>query len=193
MRTFYFAAVVSTFLFLSSPNICGRILDACRTSTHDVVYTWCGLSANLERRSEMCCTRLAENTGRKKSPKIRHRGTVTQHCRSCIFATKSCIHNRKKLVKQQYLLHMSSQYGELRPTSGSDRFGSLEHPSKFQRVSRLAFVTAATSLTGGQPNFARCLAVSWAGTLYIHFRGLLPPGGILPGATFTLRPSLALS
>jgi len=50
----------------------------------------------------------------------------------------------------------------------------LGHPSKFQRVSRLAFVTAATSLTGGQPNFARCLAVSWADTLYIHCRGLLP-------------------
>jgi len=26
-----------------------------------------------------------------------------------------------------------------------------------------------------QPNFARCLAVSWASTLYIHFRGLLSP------------------
>jgi len=27
---------------------------------------WCGLSANLECMSEMCCTRLAENTGHKK-------------------------------------------------------------------------------------------------------------------------------
>jgi len=45
-------------------------------------------------------------------------------------------------------------------------------PSKFQRVSRLGFVTAPTSLNGGQPNFARCLAVSWAGTLYIHFRAV---------------------
>jgi len=26
--------------------------------------------------------------------------------------------SEKKLVKQQYLLHMSSQYGELRPTNG---------------------------------------------------------------------------
>jgi len=58
-------------------------------------------SANLECRSEMCGTRLAENTRRKKSSKIRHR-----------------------------------------------RFGSLWHPSKFQRVSRLAFVTAAKSLNG---------------------------------------------
>jgi len=50
-----------------------------------------------------------------------------------------------------------------------------------------------TSLTRGQPNFARCLAVSWARTVYIHFRGLLSPNGILPAAKFTLHPSLALS
>jgi len=43
------------------------------------------------------------------------------HCTTLlgyIFATKVRIDNRKKLVKQQYLLHMSPQYGELRPTSG---------------------------------------------------------------------------
>jgi len=33
--------------------------------------------------------------------------------------------SEKKLVKQQYLLRMSSQYGELRPTNGWDRFVSL--------------------------------------------------------------------
>ena len=77
---------------------------------------------------------------------------------------------------------------------GWDRFGSLGHPSKFQRVSRLTILTAATSLTGGQPIFARCLVVSWAGTLYIHFRGLLPPDRILPGAkfTFTSKPCVRL-
>ena len=47
----------------------------------------------------------------------------------------------KKLVKQQYVLHMSPQY-ELQPTSGWDRFTSLGHPYKFQRVSRLGSVTA---------------------------------------------------
>jgi len=67
----------------------------------------------------------------------------------------------------------------------------LGHPSKFQRVSRLGLVTAATSLTGGQPNLAPCLAVSWAGILYIHVGGLLLPDGILLGANFTLRPSVA--
>jgi len=35
-------------------------------------HTWCGLSANLECRSEMCCTRVAGNTGRKNDAKNRH-------------------------------------------------------------------------------------------------------------------------
>jgi len=34
--------------------------------------------------------------------------------------------------------------------------------------------TPVTSLSGGQQNFAGCLAVSWAGTLYIHFGAPLP-------------------
>ena len=68
---------------------------------------------------------------------------------------------------------MSSQCGELRPASSPDRLVNLWHPSKFQRVSRLR-CCIATSLTGGQPNFARSLAVSWAGTLYVHFWGSCP-------------------
>ena len=36
-------------------------------------------------------------------------------------------------------------------------------------------------------------SAAWAGIFYIHFQGLLPPNGILPGAKFTLRPSLAFS
>jgi len=49
------------------------------------------------------------------------------------------------------------------------------------------------SLTECQPNFAYCLTISCAGTLYIHFRGLLAPDRILLGAKLTLRPSLAFS
>jgi len=85
----------------------------------------------------------------QKSPSRQHRTTLL----GCIFATKAYIDNRKKLVKQQYLLHMSS-YGELRPTNGWDRFGSLGHPCKFQRVLRLGSVTARHSSSGRQPSFA---------------------------------------
>jgi len=40
---------------------------------------------------------------------------------------------------------MTPQYGELRPTNGWDLLASLRYPSKFQRVSRLGFVTAGCS------------------------------------------------
>ena len=95
----------------------------------------------------------------KKSPSAHHRTPLLGY----VFATKAHIDNGK-IVKQQYLFRMSPQY----------RFGSLGHPSKFQRISRVGSVTALTSLSGGQSNFAQCLAVSWPGTLYIHFRDLLP-------------------
>ena len=97
---------------------------------------------------------------------------------------------------------MFLQYGELQPTNGWDRLACLGHPSKFQRVGhpskfqqvlRLGLVFAATSLSGGQPNFERCLAVSCTRILYMHFWGLLPPNGILPAVKLTLHPSLAFS
>ena len=66
---------------------------------------------------------------------------------------------------------------------------SLGHPCKFQSVSRVGFITAATLLTGGQANFARCLDVSSAGALCIHFGGLLSPNGILPRAKFIVYAS----
>jgi len=69
--------------------------------------TWCGPSVNLECRSEICCARLAGNTGRKKSrqksPSRHHRTTLSGH----IFATRACIDNRKKIAKQRYLLYKS--------------------------------------------------------------------------------------
>jgi len=100
--------------------------------------------------------------------------------------------SEEKLVKQQYP-HMSSQYGKLRPINGWDLLASLGHPSKFQRVSRLAFVTAVMSLTGGQPNFAWCLSISWAGISIYTFWGALAPNRILPAAKFTLHLSLAFA
>jgi len=44
----------------------------------------CGLSANLECRSEMCCTRLAGNTARKNDAKNRHLGTIAQFVGLCL-------------------------------------------------------------------------------------------------------------
>ena len=110
------------------------------------LHTWCGLSANLECISEMCCTRLAENTARKISPKICHLLTIAQLCRALSSQLRH-ISTSGKLVKQQYLLHMSSQYCELWLINGRNRLAGLGHPSIFQRVSRLCFFTAQVNQT----------------------------------------------
>jgi len=72
----------------------------------------------------MCCTRFAENAGSKNSH------AVAQLCQAISSQLRhiSTI-GKKKLVKQQYLLHMSTQYGELRPTKSWNQFRSLRHPS----------------------------------------------------------------
>jgi len=72
-------------------------------------HTWCGLSVNLRCRSEMYYTRLAENTERTKSRKIRHLGTIAQFCRA-ISSQVRHVSSIGKIVKQQHLLHMFSQY-----------------------------------------------------------------------------------
>jgi len=77
----------------------------------------------------------------QKLPKIRHLGTIAQLCRA-ISSQLRHMSTIEKSVKQQFLPHMFSEYGELRPTSGRDRFASLGHPSYFPRVSCLGSVTA---------------------------------------------------
>jgi len=150
MRTLYFCPMVSSssiYLF-SSPNLSGHRRDVYHTCTQ------CRLNANLRCRSETCCTRLGANTGCKKLSKNCHLGTIAQLCRAISSQLRHVSTIGKKLVKQQYLLHMFPQYGELRPTSGIDRCGSLGHPCKFQRVLHLGSVIARHYSIGHQPNFA---------------------------------------
>ena len=87
--------------FFSSPNLSGQRLDAYDTSTH-------GVALDLECRSEMCCTRLAQNTGHKKVAKNCRLGTIAQLCRTISLQLRHISTIGKKLVKHQYVLHMSS-------------------------------------------------------------------------------------
>jgi len=89
---------------------------------------------------------------------------------------------------------VSPQHGELRPTSAAE-VGPVVWgtPANFNEFRVLVALLQRRRSTEGKSNFARCLAVSLAGTLHVHFRRLLPRYGILPGAKFTLHPpSLAL-
>ena len=126
-------------------------------------------------------------------------GTIVQLCRAVSSQLRHVSTIGKSLLSSNIsstCLHNMVNYGSL-ATEIDWRVWGTPAKCKFQRLSRLGFVTAATSLNGSQPNFARCLgtlAISLAGRLFIHFRRLLPRHGILPGAKFSLRPpSLALS
>jgi len=108
-------------IFFSSPNLSRRRLDVYHT------YTWCGLSANLRCRSETCCTRLAKSTGRKKSPKLRHRVTIAQICPAISWQVR----------------HVST-IGTRRPAS-ADRTARRQFQATSQPVSRTQASDAMTS------------------------------------------------
>ena len=80
--------------------------------------------------------------------KNRHLGTIALLCRAISSQLRHVSTIGKKLVKQRYVLHMSPQYGELRPTSSWDRSSSLRHPCKFQGLSRLGSVTSRHLVVG---------------------------------------------
>jgi len=122
----------------------------------------------------MCCTRLVVGNTvpyakmTQKSPSVHHRTTLSSY----IFATKACIDNRKKNLlnskTSSTCSYKMANFGPLTAEIVSLVWGT---PANFDGFRVIGFVTAATSLTGGQPYFARCLAVSRAATLYIHFWG----------------------
>jgi len=66
----------------------------------------------------MCCTQLDQDTGRKKVAKNRHLRTIEQFCRAISSQLRHVSAIGKEFFKQQYVLQLSPQYGELRLTSG---------------------------------------------------------------------------
>jgi len=122
---------------------------------------------------------------------------VSQHSACGLsYSKRGCRTKRTQACIQQQQYLISSQYGELRPTNGWDRLASVRRPSKSQRVSRLGVF--ASLLHRRRSTHVNQILHVWpspglVGLHHVHFRGLLSPRGILPGAKFTLRPSLAFS
>ena len=103
------------FLSFSFPRLISAVAD-----WMSIIYfdTWGGLSENLKCRSEMCRTRLAGNAGHKNCKKIAV--WALSHNFVGLYLRNEGTYRRseKKLVKQQYVMQMFPQYGELRPTNG---------------------------------------------------------------------------
>jgi len=92
--------------------------------------------------SEMCCTQLAGNTGRKNDAKNRHLRTIAQICRA-VFSQLRHVSTIGKIVKQQYLLHM--KFGPLTAEIVSLVWGT---PANFNGFRVLAALLHGTLVPG---------------------------------------------
>jgi len=141
MWTLYFHPVVSSspsFFLSSSPNLSGRRLDVYHTSTHGV--------ALVQFRMQIWNVLHAAHW-KYRPQKNRHLHTIAQFCRTVSLQLRHISTAEKKLVKQQYLFHMSPQYGELRPTNGW-HFGCLGDPTNFNGFHVLAALLHGTLVVG---------------------------------------------
>jgi len=124
--------------------------------------------------------RLAENTERKKSPKIRHLCTIAQLCRSSSCTSQlRHVSTFEKNVKLQYILYMSHNivdFGPLAAEIGLPDWGTPANFNGFRLLASLlhrrhspeanqtyttfgcllGWYTAYTFFRGSFGNFARC-------------------------------------
>ena len=126
----------------------------------------------------MCFKQLAGNTGLKNDTKIAICAS-SHNFVGLYFHNWGMYRQLEKIVKQQYLCHMSTQYGELRSTNSLDRFGCLETPANFIGFRVLPLLLQSRRSPEANQT-VRCLVVSWDGTLYIHFRGSCPLAEFCP-------------
>jgi len=102
--------VSSLFFFFSSPNLSRRRVDVCHTSTDSVALVQIS-DAGLKRAARSSL----EMQDAKKVAKNRHLGTIAQFCWAISLQLRHISTIGKKLVKQQSVLQIFPQYGELGP------------------------------------------------------------------------------
>jgi len=141
-------------------------------------HTWCGLRAGLRCRSEMCCTRFAENAGPKKSPKIRHLRTIAQLCWAVSLQLR---HVSTTTTTTTVLRPFARDYpGEPVPEE------TLTHPPSWS--SNLYQLLTSTTIHSILVVQITCLAIflhnlspcplwstSWSGVLHLIFHTFLHP------------------
>jgi len=81
----------------------------------------------------------------------------------------------KKLLKQQYLLQMSPQYGELRPTNGWDRFGRWGTPTNNGYASSLHYCSDFAHWRPTKPCMTFGRLLGWYTIKYIYIFGSCCP------------------
>jgi len=117
---------------------------------------------------------------------------MTQKIAIWVPSHKPRIDNRKKLVKLQYVLHMSSQYANFCPLTaevGAGVWGTQQISTSFASCLR-----HCSDIAHRRPTKLRTIFVRLLGWYTIYtFSGALAPDRILPSAKCTLRSSLAFA
>jgi len=159
-----------------------RLFSAVAVGCLSYFHTWCGLSANLECRSETCCTRLAENTQRKKIAKNRQLGTIAQLV--VLYFRKHVSTIGKNLLNSNISStcpHNMLNFGPLTAEIDSGVWGTPANFNGFRVLPSL--LQRCRSPEANQT----LLDVSPSPALvhYVYIFGGSCPDGILPGAKFT--------
>jgi len=129
--------------FFSSPNLSRRRLDVCHTSTHGVALV--RISHAGVKHAARGSLKIQDG---KKVAKNCHVGTITQLCRAISSQPRHVSTIGKKLVKQQYLLQMSPQCGELSPLAAEIDPVVWGIPANFNGFSVLAALVHGTPVVG---------------------------------------------
>ena len=129
----------------------------------------------------------------QKLRKNRHLRTIVQLCQAISSQLRHSWQSEKKNLINSKISstcpHNMVNFGPLKAEIGWQFWGT---PGNFNGFRILTSLLHQHRSKGGQPNFARRFFISWAGTQYLHFGGLVPPNRILPGAKFTLCQSCVL-
>jgi len=140
--------VVSIFFYLLLsffPRLISAVGDGCLP----YFDTWCGPSANLERRSETFCARLAENRGRKKVAKIAIWAPSHKFVGLYLRNYKAHTDNRKKNLLRSNIsstcAHNMVNFGPLAAEIGPVVWGT---PANFNRFRVLAALLHGTVVVG---------------------------------------------
>jgi len=133
---FFFFFLLS--FFFSSPNLSRRRSDVYHTST-----LWCGLSANLGRRSETCCTRLDEI----QDARNRHLGTIAQLCGVISSQRRHVLKNMLNSNIFSTCPRNMTNFGPLTAEIGLPVWGTPANFNRFRVLAALLHGTLAVSVS----------------------------------------------
>ena len=138
----WFLLLFLSFYLFSLPNLGRRRLDVCHTSTYGVALV------GIEDGGMKCAARgslkYRTQKSRQKSPSGHHRTTLSAY----IFATKALIDNRKKCVKQQYVLQMSHNMTNFGPLAAQIGLPVWGIPANFNGFRVLAALLHGSEVVG---------------------------------------------